>query len=106
MTPWILGPAIGTVLAFANFCASVVLSSMAIRSSKMISIAVVLGSFFARLLLLFLAFYFLSRVEMIHLPSTLLAFLVCFTVLIFWEIRLYYRKARFSGQPTPPGVRT
>jgi hypothetical protein len=105
MIAWILGAVIGVLLATANFCASVAIASKAIRSSKMISIAVVLGSFFVRLLLLFLAFYFLSRVEMIHLPSTLLTFLVCFTVLLFWEIRIYYRKARFSGEPTLPGAR-
>lgn len=105
MTPWILGPTIGALLAFANFCASVALSSMAIRSSKTISIAVVLGGFFVRLLLLFLGFYVLSRIEIIHLPSTLLTFLACFTGLIFWEVRIYYRKARSFGGPTFPGIR-
>ena len=105
MIAWILGAVIGVLLATANFFASVAIASKAIRSSKMISIAVVLGSFFVRLLLLFLAFYCLSRVEMIHLPSTLLTFLVCFTVLLFWEMRIYYRKARSSGEPTLPGAR-
>jgi hypothetical protein len=105
MIPWIFGPAIGVLLALANFSASVALSSVAIRSSKAISIAVVLGGFFVRLLSLFLAFYFLSRFNVIHVPSTLLAFLVCFTVLIFWEVRICYRKARFFGGPTPPGIR-
>jgi len=106
MIPWILGAVIGALLALANFCASVAIASRAIRSSKIFSIAAVLGSFFMRLILLFLAFYFLSRVEIIHLPSTLLAFTICFTVLIFWEMRIYYRKARFSDEPTLPGVRT
>jgi hypothetical protein len=101
MIPLILGLAIGALLAVANFCASVALSSMAIRSSKTISIAVVLGSFFGRLLLLFLAFYFLSRVEIIHLPSTLVTFLVCFTILIFWEVKIYYRRAIFQGTDPP-----
>ena len=105
MSPWILGPAIGVLLAFGNFCASAALSSMAMRSSKALSIGVVLGSFFVRLVLLFLAFYVLSRVEIIHLPSTLVTFLVCFTVLIFWEVRIYYRKSRFTKEAAPPGIR-
>jgi hypothetical protein len=105
MIPWILGPAIGALLALANFCASIAIASMAIRSSKINSIAVILGTFFVRLMLLFLAFYLLSRVELIDLSSTLLAFTVCFTVLIFWEVRIYYRKARFTKGPTLPGIR-
>ena len=105
MIQWILAPAIGALLALANFCASVALSSIAIRSSKIISIAFVLGNFIVRLFLLFLAFYFLAGVEIIHLPSTLVTFLICFTVLTFWEVRIYYRKARFTKEPTLPGVR-
>lgn len=105
MIPWITGVVIGVLLALANFCASIALSSMAIRSSKILSIAVALGSFFVRLLSLSLAFYFMSRVEIIHFPSALISFLVCFTVLIFWEVRIYCRKARFTKEPTLPGVR-
>jgi hypothetical protein len=105
MTPWILGAVIGALLALANFFASIALSSKAIRSSKNISIAFVLGAFFARLILLFLAFYFLARVEVIDLPSALVAFTVCFTVLIFWEMRIYYRKARSPDKPNLPGIR-
>jgi hypothetical protein len=105
MTPWILGVVSGVLLALANFCASIVISSIAIRSSKMSSIAFVLGTFFVRLILLFLAFYFLARVAIIHLPSTLVAFTLCFTVLIFWEMRIYYRKARFPDKTNLPGIR-
>jgi uncharacterized membrane protein len=105
MNPCILGAITGAVLALANFCASIAISSRAIRSSKIISIAFVLGTFFVRLILLFLAFYFLARVEIIDLPSALVAFTACFTVLIFWEMRIYYRKARFPDKPNLPGIR-
>jgi hypothetical protein len=105
MTPWVLGALIGALLAIGNFFASMAISSMAIRSSKNISIALVLGTFFARLIVLSLAFYFLTRVEAIHLPSALVAFTLCFTVLIFWEMRIYYRKARFPDKPNLPGIR-
>jgi hypothetical protein len=105
MTPWVLGALIGALLAIGNFFASMAISSMAIRSSKNISIALVLGTFFARLILLSLAFYFLTRVEIIHLPSALVAFTLCFTALLFWEMRIYYRKARFPDKPNLPGIR-
>lgn len=105
MNPCILGAVIGALLALANFCASIAISSKAIRSSKIISIAVVVGTFFARLMLLFLAFYFLAQVEIIHLPSALVAFTLCFTALIFWEMRIYYRKARFPDRQNLPGIR-
>jgi hypothetical protein len=58
-----------------------------------------LGTFFVRLILLFLAFYFLAQLKIIHLPSAVVAFTLCFTVLIFWEMRVYYRKARFPDKP-------
>lgn len=106
MISWVPGTVIGALLALANFCASVAIASMAVRSSKIISIAIIVGTFFVRLIFLFLAFYILAGVEIIHLPSTLLAFTVCFTILIFWEMRMYYRKARFPGEPTLPGVRS
>ena len=105
MTPWIIGVASGVLLAIGNFFASMAISSMAIRSSKIISIAFVLGTFFIRLIVLSLAFYFLARIEVIHLPSALVAFTLCFTVLIFWEMRIYYRKARFPDKPNFPGIR-
>lgn len=105
MISWVPGAVIGALLALANFCASVAIVSMAIRSSKIISIAVIVGTFLVRLIVLFLAFYVLARVKVIHLPSALLAFTVCFTILIFWEMRIYYLKGRFGGGPTLPGVR-
>jgi hypothetical protein len=105
MISWVPGAVIGTLLALANFCASIAITSVATRSSKIISIVVIVGTFFMRLTLLFLAFYFLSRVAIIDLSSALVTFTVCFTVLIFWEMRMFYRKARFSGEMTPPGFR-
>ncbi|NIS61662.1 MAG: hypothetical protein GTO13_13460 [Proteobacteria bacterium] len=105
MIPWILGAVIGVLLALANFCASMAVSSIAIRSSKISSIAFVLVSFFSRLIVLFLAFYFLARFEIVHLPSALVTFALCITVLIFWEIRIYYRRARFPDRPNLPGFR-
>jgi hypothetical protein len=106
MTSWVPGAVVGALLALANFCASMAISSLAIRSSKIISIAFVLGAFFARLILLSVAFYFLARAQIIHLPSALVAFAACFTVLIFWEMRIYYRKARFPDKSNLPGIRT
>jgi hypothetical protein len=105
MTPWIIGVVSGVLLAIGNFFASMAISSMAIRSSKIISIAFVLGTFFIRLIVLSLAFYFLARIEVIHLPSALVAFTLCFTILIFWEMRIYYRKARLTDKPNLPGIR-
>jgi hypothetical protein len=105
MSSWVLGAVIGALLALANFCASMAISSIAIRSSKSISIAFVLGAFFARLIILSLVFYVLARVETIHLSSALVAFAACFTVLIFWEMRIYYRKSRFPDKSNLPGIR-
>lgn len=105
MISWVSGIVVGALLALANFCASIAITSVAMRSSKIISIVAIVGTFFLRLTLLFLAFYFLSRVVIIDLSSALVTFTVCFTFLIFWEIRISYRKARFSGEMTPPGFR-
>lgn len=105
MTPWILGAMSGIVLALANFFASIALSSRALRSSRIISIAFVLGAFFVRLVLLFLAFCFVARSEKIDLSSALLTFAVCFTVLLFWEVMIYYRKAQISDKVIRPKVR-
>ena len=104
MTPWVIGVVIGVGLAFANFFASVTLSSIAIRSSKVVSIALLLGTFMGRLGLIFIVFLLVARSEGIELPSTLLAFATCFTILLIWEVLIYYRKFRFSKQPTPPGI--
>jgi hypothetical protein len=105
MSSWVPGVVVGVLLALANFCASMAISSRAIRSSKIISIAFVLGAFFARLILLSLAFYSLARVERIHLSSALVAFAVCFTILLFWEMRIYYRKVRFPDKSNTPDIR-
>ncbi len=104
MTPWVFGVVIGIVLALANFIASVTLSSIAIRSSKVLSIALLLGTFLGRLGLIFLVFLLVAWSEGIELSSTLLAFATCFTILLIWEILIYYRKFRFLRQPTPPGI--
>jgi hypothetical protein len=104
MTPWILGAAIGIVLALANFVASIVLSYVAIRSSKVVSIALLLGTFLGRLGLIFLVFLWVAWSERIELSSALLAFATCFTILLIWEVLIYYRKFRFLRQPTPPGI--
>jgi hypothetical protein len=104
MTPWVFGVAIGVGLAFANFLASVTLSSIAIRSSKVVSIALLLGTFIGRLGLLFIAFLVVARREGIELSSTLLSFATCFTILLIWEVLIYYRKFRFLRQPTSPGI--
>ena len=104
MTPWILGAVIGIVLALMNFLASVTLSSIAIRSSKVVSVALLLGTFLGRLGLIFLVFLLVARREGIDLASTLLAFATCFTILLIWEVLIYYRKFRFLRQSTQPGI--
>ena len=104
MTPWILGAVIGIVLALMNFLASVTLSSVAIRSSKIASIAILLGTFLGRLGLIFVVFVLVARQEGINLASTLLAFATCFTILLIWEVWIYYRKFRFLRQPTQPRI--
>lgn len=103
MILWFPGALIGALLALANFCASIAIASVAMRSSKIISIAIIVGTFFMRLTLLFLGFYFLSRVAIIDLSSALVTFTISFTVLIFWEMKISYRKARFSREIAPPG---
>jgi len=104
ITPWILGAVIGVVLALANFVASVVLSCVAIRSSKVVSIVLLLGTFLGRLGVIFLVFLGVAWTERIELSSALLAFVTCFTILLVWEVLIYYRKFRFLRQPTPPGI--
>ncbi len=103
MISWFPGVGIGALLALANFYASIAIGSVAMRSSKILSIVIIVGAFFMRLTLLFLGFYFLSRVAIIDLSSALVTFTVTFTVLIFWEMKISYRKARFSGEMVPPG---
>lgn len=98
MNPSVVGASVGILLALANFVASIAMSSIALRFSKSMSIAFVLGAFFGRLVFIFLAFYLMAQTVRIDLSSSLLSFVACFTILLVWEVMIYYRKARASGK--------
>jgi hypothetical protein len=103
--PSILGVVVGALLALANFSASLALLSVAIRSSKTLTIALLLGTFLGRLGLISVAFYWVAKTERIDLPSALLAFAVSFTVLMVCEVLIIYRKVQVSNKMTSSGVR-
>ena len=101
MSPSVVGALVGILLALANFVASIAMSSIALRFSKSMSIAFVLGAFFGRLAFIFLAFYLMAQTTRIDLSSSLLSFVVCFTVLLVCEVMVYYRKAQATGKAAP-----
>ncbi len=94
MVSFVLGGLTGMTLALLNFMSSTLFSSRALSGPKLTSIALALGSFVARLGLLGLLFYGLSRIRAIHFQTALVTFITCFTILLIIKTMRYLREIR------------
>jgi hypothetical protein len=94
MNPILLGMITGIVLALLNFLASTFYSSRIISHSKMTSIALTLIGFITRLTMIGLIFYGLTRVKWIHFQTSLITFVIFFTLCTIWKATRVYREAK------------
>ena len=96
-----LGGIVGIALSVLVFWASAFSSSKILSSFKGLSVAIALVSFVARLTLVGLVFYGLSRVKGIHFQAALLAFAAGFTAcLILKAVRSYQKLGTMKPEPT------
>jgi uncharacterized membrane protein len=95
MNPIIPGMIIGIALALLNFFASTFYSSRIIsQSNKMTSIVLTLIGFIARLTIIGVIFYALTRVKWIHFQTSLITFVIFFTLCTIWKAARFYREAK------------
>jgi len=95
MNPFLLGMITGVVLALLNFLASTFYSSRIIsHSNKMTSIALTLIGFIARLTMIGIIFYGLTTVKSIHFQTSLITFVIFFTLCTIWKATRAYREAK------------
>lgn len=84
----------GVALALLNFLASGFYSSKIVSHAKMASIALALIGFIARLTMIAIIFYGLTRVKWIHFQTCLIAFVIFFTLCTLWKATRVYREAK------------
>jgi hypothetical protein len=95
MNPVLMGIITGVVLALFNFLASVFYSSKVIsHHSKMTSIGLVLIGFVTRLTMIGIIFYGLTKIKWIHFQTSLITFLIFFTLCAIWNATRVYREAK------------
>jgi hypothetical protein len=94
MNPILLGSFVGIALALLNFLASTFYSSRIISHSKMTSIALAFIGFVTRLSIIGIIFYGLTRVKWIHFKTSLITFVIFFTLCIIWKATRVYREAK------------
>ncbi len=95
MYPVLMGVITGVILALFNFLASAVYSSKVIsRHAKLTSIALVLIGFVTRLTLIGIIFYGLTKIKWIHFQTSLVTFLIFFTLCAFWNATRVFREAK------------
>ena len=94
MSPFFMGGVVGIILAILNLYASVYASSKTISTLGISSVALTVLSFFLRLMVLGVIFYGLSSVKEIHFKTTLVSFIIAFTVCLIWKASRLYQKTR------------
>jgi hypothetical protein len=94
MNPILLGIITGGALALLNFFASAFYSFRIISHSKMTSIAFVLIGFVTRLTMIGVIFYGLTKVKWIHFQTSLITFVIFFTLCTIWKATQVYREAK------------
>jgi hypothetical protein len=94
MNPFLLGVIVGVTLALLNFLASGFYSSRIASDSKMTSITLTLIGFIARLTLIGIIFYGLTRIKWIHFQTCLISFVIFFTLCTIWKAARVSREAK------------
>lgn len=98
MDSFLLGGIIGVTLALLNFLTSIFVSTKVIFGTKLTSVALALGGFLARLTVLSLLFYALSKVRGVHFQTALVSFIFCFTLCLILKTVIFYRRLRAFPQ--------
>jgi len=94
MISFILGGIVGIGLALLNFWASTFYSSKILTRSQITSTLLTLIGFIGRLTLIGVIFYLLTRVTWIHFKTSLITFVIFFTLCIIWKAFRIYREAK------------
>ncbi len=100
MNSILLGMITGAALAVLNFLASGFYSSKVVARAQMTSVALALIGFIARLTMIAIIFYGLTRVKWIHFQTSLIAFAIFFTLCTLWKAARMYREAKPVKQHT------
>jgi hypothetical protein len=69
-------------------------SSKVITHAQMTSVALALIGFTARLTMIAIIFYGLTRVKWIHFQTSLITFVIFFTLCTIWKATRFYREAK------------
>lgn len=96
-TPALFGVIIAFALALANLYASAFILCRAIEISKATSQALILFGFVGRLTVIGLVFFLISRIRQINLFTTLITFVLIYTVLAFSDLKLASRTTKASA---------
>jgi hypothetical protein len=94
MNSILLGMITGVALALLNFFASGFYSSKVVARAQMTSVALALIGFIARLTIIAIIFYGLTRVKWIHFQTSLITFAIFFTLCTLWKAARMYREAK------------
>jgi hypothetical protein len=100
MNSILLGVIAGIVLALLYFLASGFYSSKVVARARMISVALALIGFIARLAMVAIIFYGFTRVKWIHFQTSLITFAIFFTLCTLWKAARMYREAKPAKQQT------
>jgi len=100
MNSVLLGMMAGVALALLNFLASGFYSSKVVAHAQMTSVALALIGFIARLTMIAVVFYGLTRVKWIHFQTSLITFAIFFTLCTLWKAARLYREAKPIKQQT------
>jgi len=96
----LLGVIAGVALALVYFLASGFYSSRVVAHARMTSVALALIGFIARLTMIAIIFYGLTRVKWIHFQTSLITFAIFFTLCTLWKAARIYREAKPIKQQT------
>ncbi|NWG03230.1 MAG: hypothetical protein HXY44_10295 [Syntrophaceae bacterium] len=99
MNPFLLGIIIGVGLGLFNFLASGFYTSKILTHSKMTSMVLVLLGFICRLTLIGIIFYVLTKVKWSHFQTSLITFVLFFTLCTIWKATRIYRNAKPLNKP-------
>jgi predicted tellurium resistance membrane protein TerC len=101
MDPFLLGITVGIALALLYYLASAFFFSRVVTRFRTISVALTLIGFVGRLTLVGIILYGLTRVKWIHFQTTLITFVIFFTLCTIWKAARVYREAKpFIKQQT------
>ena len=100
MNSILLGVIAGVALALLYFLASASYSSRVVAHAKMTSVAFALIGFVARLAMISIIFYGFTRVKWIHFRTSLITFVIFFTLCTLWKAACMYRETRPVKQQT------